>query len=356
MIWNGLRGHTAQIDRFRRAVQRRRTAHAYAFIGPAGIGKRRVATTIAQCLFCQRVAEGELDACKECSACRQVQAGTHPDLLTIGCPEGKRELPIELVAGASERRGREGLCHDLSLKPMSADRRIAIIDDAQTLNEESANALLKTLEEPPPGSILFLISTAADGLLPTIRSRCQPVHFSPLAEDDVAALIRELGWEDDLTHAREAAELSEGSLTTAHDLLDPELRHFRDELQNCLVSVEMNPVEAAEKLMELVESQASDTPGQRQAAGWMLAFAVRRFRELLRRAGAEDAARDADVARLLQQCGGDSRIAADRLAGSIDRCVEADLHLQQMMPVSLCVAGWCDDLSRIQRGLLPLSG
>jgi DNA polymerase-3 subunit delta' len=135
------------------------------FVGPDGVGKRLVAKGIAQCLFCQRVSDEQLDACGACAACRQVLADTHPDLLTVGCPEGKRELPIALIAGEGERRGREGLLHDLSLRPMSATRRIAIIDDADTMNEESANALLKTLEEPPPGSLLFLISPSLDALL-----------------------------------------------------------------------------------------------------------------------------------------------------------------------------------------------
>ncbi len=356
MIWNRLRGHAAQIDMFRRAVQRNRTAHAYSFIGPSGIGKRQVAAMIAQCLFCTKFDDTELDACGTCAACRQVAAGTHPDLLTIGCPTGKRELPLELVAGPPERRGREGLCHDLSLKPMSADRRIAIIDDAQTLNEESANALLKTLEEPPPGSILFLISSGADALLPTIRSRCQPVHFSPLAEDDVAELILELGWESDRDQARAAAQLSEGSLETARELLDPGLRKLREELHQRLGAIAKDPVGTADALVELVESQASDTPGQRQTAGWMLAFAVRQFRDLLERMGRGEAGNDAQVEQLLLRCDGDPKVAADRLVASIDRVVQADFHLQQMMPVPLCLAGLCDDLSRIQRGLLPLAG
>ena len=356
MIWNRLRGHSVQIEMFRRAVQRNRTAHAYSLIGPGGIGKRLFAHLFAQCLFCQEVANDDLDACGECPACRQAAAGTHPDLLTIGCPEGKRELPIELVAGPPERRGREGLCHDLSLRPMSADRRIAIIDDAHTLNEESANALLKTLEEPPPGAVLFLISTSADALLPTIRSRCQPVHFSSLPEADVAALVVELGWESDVNQARDAAALSSGSLTTAQDLLDPGLRKLREALQSQLVAVAQDPVAAADALVELVESQASDTPGQRQAAGWMLAVAVRQFRDLLEQIGGSESQSDADVAQVVRRSGGDAIVAADRLAASIDRCVQADFHLQQMMPVPLCLAGLCDDLSRIQRGLLPLSG
>src|SRR5688572_4728736 len=102
MIWEQLRQHRPQVDMFRRAVGRERLGHAYLFIGPEGVGKRLVARGIAQSLFCERISENELDACGECPACRQVLAGTHPDLLTVACPEGKREIPIKLMVGEDD--------------------------------------------------------------------------------------------------------------------------------------------------------------------------------------------------------------------------------------------------------------
>lgn len=339
---------------FRRAVRRRRTAHAYVFVGPDGVGKRLVARNIAQALFCERIPDDELDACGECPACKQVRAGTHPDLLTVACPEGKRELPIELIAGSTENRGREGLCRDLALRPMSAERRIAVIDDADKMNEESANALLKTLEEPPPGSILFLISASLDALLPTIRSRCQPIHFHALPEQDVAELLLELGLTADAGAAQQAAALSEGGLATARQLLDPELRKLHDALRERLSATEFRSLETAEALMALIEELGPDTAAQRQLAGWLLRFAVSWYRDALSRATAPDAAgEDPAVQSFVQRCG-DPVEAADRLSAMLDRCVLADLHLQQMMPVPLCLEAWCDDLSRIHRGTLPL--
>ncbi|MCA9081573.1 MAG: hypothetical protein KDA58_13500, partial [Planctomycetaceae bacterium] len=171
MIWDRLKGHQTQVEMFRRAIDRQRLAHAYLLVGSHGIGKRLFVHLLAQCLFCDQHAEEELLACGRCSGCKQVLAGTHPDLLEVGCPKGKKELPIELLVGPPERRGREGLCHDLALRPMSASRRIALINDAELMNEASANALLKTLEEPPRDSLIFLTTPDTEPILPTIRSR-----------------------------------------------------------------------------------------------------------------------------------------------------------------------------------------
>ncbi|MBL8851507.1 MAG: DNA polymerase III subunit delta' [Planctomycetaceae bacterium] len=333
----------------RRAVQRGRIAHAFLFLGPEAIGKRLVAQRVAQSLFCQRVPDEELDACGACSACRQVRAGTHPDLLTVACPEGKRELPIKLILGEEESRGREGLLHDLSLHPMSATRRIAIIDDADKMNEESANALLKTLEEPPPGAILFLISPSLETLLPTIRSRCQKLQFAPLTDDELAGLLVELNWEQDRSAADAVAALSEGSLATAKQLLDPSLRKLRDDLLARLSQTQLSSATMADGIISLIDEIASDVPGQRQVASWLLRFAIDFYRLVIEQ-GLSGAEAGPAWQALLVRAGGDPVAAADLAAAAIDRCVLADLHIQQMMPVPLCLEGWCDDLSRIHRG------
>jgi DNA polymerase-3 subunit delta' len=338
----------------RRAIHRGRVAHAYLFLGPDGIGKRLVAMRIAQSLFCPRIPDEQLDACGECPACRQVLAGTHPDLLTVACPDGKRELPLALIIGTEENRGREGLLHDLSLHPMSATRRVAIIDDADKMNEESANALLKTLEEPPPGAILFLISPSLETLLPTIRSRCQKVQFAPLTDDELAGLLVELGWEPDRAAADAVAALSEGSLATARQLLDPGLRRLRDLLLDRLTRPQLPAVPLADELIAVIEEIASDTPQQRQMAGWLLRFAIDHYRRTIEAGLAGAGEPGATWQALLARAGGDPLEAADLAAAAIDRCVLADLHIQQMMPVPLSLEGWADDLSRIHRGGAPL--
>jgi DNA polymerase-3 subunit delta' len=346
MIWSDLRGHTPQVEMFRRAVQRGRMAHAYLFVGPPGIGKRLVAARIAQALFCDRHAEAELDACGVCGPCKQVQAGTHPDLLTLGLPEGKKELPIAALLGADERRGREGLLYELSLRPMSATRRIAIIDDADRLSEECANALLKTLEEPPPGSILFLLTPSSDLLLPTIRSRSQPIVFSPLGVEEVAELLLAQEQAADRQAAEEAARLSGGSLETARQLLAPELRQLRELLHAALSTPRFDPVETARQVLAALDEWGGASADQREYAAWLLRFAVDFFRQVF--APEDDASpRIAQFRRALPLA--DPR-TADRVTLALERTLRAEEELQQLLPPPLCLESYCYDLGRIFRG------
>src|SRR6185436_654530 len=118
-------------------------------------------------------------------------------------------------------------CLDLGLKPMHGTRRVAIVDDADDLNDEAANAFLKTLEEPPPGTVLILIGTSAELQLETILSRCQVVRFDPLPVSEIAGLLREQGVARDSADADRLAARSEGSMQRAGGLADAELERFR---------------------------------------------------------------------------------------------------------------------------------
>lgn len=347
-IWQELRAHHEQVAMFRRAVQRGRTAHAYLFVGPAGVGKRLFARKITQALFCHRHADAELEACGTCSACKQVLTGTHPDLLTVGVPEGKRELPVAAIMGDDDHRGRAGLIYDLSLRPMSAARRIAIIDDADRMNEEGANALLKTLEEPPPESILILISPASDLLLPTIRSRCQPLLFGALAEQDVAELLVQLEWERDPAAAAEIARLSGGSLDTARQLLEPGLRGLRETMATALAAHPFSPVETSARVLKALEELEGGTAVQRDGASWLIRFAVDFLRQSL--SPVVDVA--GPVARFRRAHPPDDVAAADRIVAALDRCLQSEDQLQQSMPVPLCLESLLYDVGRILRGAL----
>ncbi len=180
MVWQGIEGHDAIADRFRTALTHGRLASTFLFVGPAGIGKRTFALKLAQSLLCQAVPAEQLAPCGTCDSCIQVLAGTHPDLHLVCKPADKGFIPLAAFIGDDDHRMREGLCHAIALKPFMGGRRIAIIDDADYLNEEGANSLLKTLEEPPPRSVLILIATSLERQLPTIRSRCQTVRFGRL--------------------------------------------------------------------------------------------------------------------------------------------------------------------------------
>ena len=151
MPWARVRGHDELASAFRQRIRLGRFPHAFLFVGPEGVGKKLFALTLAQALLCERREESDFEPCGECASCQQVVAGTHPDVLQVSRPEERHELPIDAI---------RKLNHDLSLAPMRGRRRIAIVDDADYLNEEASNAFLKTLEEPPPGSVLI---TGGDG-------------------------------------------------------------------------------------------------------------------------------------------------------------------------------------------------
>ena len=209
----------------RDALSQGRFPHAFLFVGPEGVGKRTFALATARALLCERSPETAFEPCGACPSCLQVGAETHPDVLQVGKPEEKHELPIQVI---------RDLCIDLGLKPMRGTRRVAIVDDADDLNIEASNAFLKTLEEPPPGSVLILIGTSSEGQIDTVVSRCRVVRFDPLSETDLVELLLEKGVADGPEEALRLARLGEGSVGRAIDLADPALDHFRREMIDAL--------------------------------------------------------------------------------------------------------------------------
>jgi DNA polymerase-3 subunit delta' len=183
-VWRAIVGQPAAVGLLRRALAGGRLAHAYAFVGPAGVGRRLTAIAFAQAALC---AAG---GCGSCASCRRVAAGQHPDCRLVaptpppGNPRGPATLRIEQV--------RE-LEHVAALAPLEAARKVFILDDADRMTLPTAQALLKTLEEPPPRTHLVLIVANPRALPPTVLSRCQRVRFRPLADGETAALLEARG-------------------------------------------------------------------------------------------------------------------------------------------------------------------
>ncbi|MEZ6093285.1 MAG: hypothetical protein R3C03_03460 [Pirellulaceae bacterium] len=137
MIWEKLVGHDSQKESFQKRVARGNLASTFLFVGLEGIGKRMFAEGLAEALLCHNSNPKVLAACGKCPGCVQVQTGNHPDLLQVQRPAEKNVLPIELFVGDREHRSDEGLCRDIRMKPSRAgSRKIAIIDDADYLNQE----------------------------------------------------------------------------------------------------------------------------------------------------------------------------------------------------------------------------
>jgi DNA polymerase-3 subunit delta' len=158
------------------AIKRGRIASSYLFAGEQGIGKKFTAVNFAKALNCLNPVD--FDACDECPSCKKIDAGTHPDFLVIES-EGE-EIKVDAIRKLEEV---------LSLKAYEAGTKVVIVDDAERMNIHAANAFLKTLEEPPSGSLIILVSSSPDRLPETIRSRCLRINFTPLSPEACATVI-----------------------------------------------------------------------------------------------------------------------------------------------------------------------
>jgi DNA polymerase-3 subunit delta' len=275
----------------------------------------------------------------------QVDAGTHPDLEFIAKPDDKSFLPLELLLGDKEHRRREGLLHQIGLKPFMGGRKIAIIDDADYLNAEGANALLKTLEEPPPRSVLILIGTSPAKQLPTIRSRCQLIRFQPLGEAIVADLLLAKGLAQDAAEARRLAYYSGGSLERAGQLADPDLWTFRGTLYQRLAEGTFDNVAFAPTVAQFVDAAGKEAPPRRQRFHQIIQFAADFYRLLLRaQAGAAESA-DADLRQFLETALHRGPTSAETTAKRLERCLEADRQIDRNANQSTLIEAWLDGLA-----------
>lgn len=346
MSWQGIEGHDVVVAQFRQRLARDRLASTFLFVGPAGIGKRTFALKLAQALLCRQGESELLEPCGECASCVQVVAGTHPDVLHVRKPDDKNEIPIALLIGSKERRMQEGLCHDLWLKPTPGGRRIAILDDADHLNEEGANALLKTLEEPPPRAVLILVGTSVDRQLPTIRSRSQIVRFQPLPAEIIAGLLITKGLVADSTEAQRLAEHADGSLTLALELTDHELWTFRGQLLGQLRETPIDGVQLGRMVTTFVESAGKDAIVRRARARQVLRFAAEFFRQLARTLVGAPLETDRDLRSSAESAAagwpGDAQSAAECVGRTLEAISQIDRYVNQ----GALLDCWADEVSR----------
>ena len=325
MTWQGILGHDEVAERFRLALTRRRLASSFLFVGPSGIGKFTFALRFAQTLLCSESDPSAMSPCGRCENCRQVELRTHPDLILVSRPADKAFLPLELLIGDKEHRMREGLCHDLGIKPFMGARKIAVIEDADYLNAEGANCLLKTLEEPPPRSVLILIGSSAAKQLPTIRSRCQIVRFNPLPEDALANLLVERGLAADARDAARLAAMSEGSLDHAAELAVPGIKTLEENLLAGLAS----PLPSAMRLSAAVLAFVEEAGKEASARRLRLAQVIRLVIGYYRRLTLENAM---------------AGLCDNRAAACLERCLEALEQIDRNVHQTALVECWMDDL------------
>jgi DNA polymerase III subunit delta' len=208
-MWTSIIGHDRQIENLKRALAAGHLPNAYLFCGPHGIGKRRTADAFAAALLCPAAAANAQEPCGTCAACVKCVSGNHPDLFVVEPALSERgavqSIKIDTLRELSGR---------LQFHPLEATAKLAIIDGADRMMEAAANSLLKILEEPPAATHFILITPYPERLLPTIRSRCQRIAFSPLADTEIAAALTAQG-SLSKEEAIRIARLAGGSLGTA---------------------------------------------------------------------------------------------------------------------------------------------
>jgi len=345
-MWHGIEGHDDVAGQFQRALARGRLASSFLYVGPAGVGKRLFALKLAEALLCQTRPEEAMDPCGQCPACTMVRAATHPDVQVVGKPADKSFIPLELLIGERERRRQEGLCHNISLKPFMGGRKIAIIDDADYLNEEGANCLLKILEEPPPRSVLILIGTSPARQLPTIRSRCQLIRFRPLPIETVAELLVSRQLVSESGEARRLAQYSEGSLQRALEFADPALWAFRSTLYQQLAQPVLDSLRLASATSEFVEQAGKEAPPRRQRLRQITLMSAEFYRQFLRALSGAPPSDDPDLNRYVEQAIRDLPTDPDKAAIRLDRCVEAASQIDRNANQTTLIEAWLDDLAR----------
>lgn len=199
--WENILGQREPKRRLRRLLETDRLPHALLFSGPEGVGKRRTAEAIAAALLCSSPAAGH--PCGTCESCRAFSRGIHPDFFFV-VPEavgkGARSIRIEAM---------RALGSALARPPELAPRQVALIDDAQRMNEAAANSFLKTLEEPTGDVVFLLVTGMRAALLDTIVSRCLEIPFGPLALPELSEVLHRHGVEAE--EAAALATLADGS-------------------------------------------------------------------------------------------------------------------------------------------------
>ena len=197
-------GHRGVIELLEREIIE--PAQSYLFVGPSNVGKATIARRFAAALLC-----GEDQACFG-----RVLAGVHPDLVLVE-PEGRASITVDQARRVVSQATRT---------PLESDRKVFLLEEGGMMNDEAANALLKTLEEPTPATVFVIVTETEDDLPDTVASRCRTVVLGRVSEPEVAAGLTNLGIEED--QAIEAARIAGGRPGLALALAtEPQVADYR---------------------------------------------------------------------------------------------------------------------------------
>jgi DNA polymerase-3 subunit delta' len=296
-------GHHRLISLLSRAIARGTLPPSLLMAGPAGVGKRRTAIAVAQAVNClaPRTSDNALDydACGECSACRRIERGAHPDVIVLE-PGDTGTIKIDEVRDVVQKAG---------YRPFEGRRRVVIVNEADALVDAAQNALLKTLEEPPSASVFILVSSMPDALLPTVLSRCPRLRFGPLSASEVARVLQEQH-EYSETDARAAAADADGSVGRALSAESADLTAARDAASRLLEHA-ARVSDPSRRLDAVKDLTGAKTPAAERD---QLAACLRSMSSILRDLGI--LASSVDASALVNP---DLRPQLDRLGSAYDR-------------------------------------
>ena len=177
--WESVIGQNQLTDNLQNALKFNKISHAYMIQGEKLSGKRMIADIFARALQCE--SEGERP-CNQCRSCKQAMNGNHPDIIYV---EHDKPNVISVDNIRTQING------DIAIKPYSGPHKIYIMDEAEKMNTQAQNALLKTLEEPPEYAVILLLTTNVESMLPTILSRCVVLDTKPVADDKIKKYLME---------------------------------------------------------------------------------------------------------------------------------------------------------------------
>ncbi len=249
-------GHRRVTEYLRESIRTGRVSHAYILDGPEGIGKMLTARVFAAALLCR---EGGEEPCGKCISCRQMEGGNQPDVAYV-----THEKTVITVGDI-----RTQLCNVVPVKPMAGPYRIFIVDEAEKMNEEAQNALLKTLEEPPSYAVIILLTANANALLPTIRSRAVTLPMLPVPEEELTEWLMAREQIPDY-RARMLAIYSGGCPGVALSCArSEEFQTQRDEVVSMLKAV---PTMREDRMAEFARGFAKDKESQETELGLILVW------------------------------------------------------------------------------------
>lgn len=258
------------------AVQEGRLSHAYLFIGVPGAGMHEAAEALAQCVICDNGGDGS------CGECIRVAHHTHPDVKYYA-PEGVSSYLVDQIRSILE---------DVQLTPVRAKTKVYILDGADRLRGAAANALLKTIEEPPSGVIFILIARSADAMLPTIVSRCQQVPFRVIPPASAIQIVEQTAGANK-TEARIALSIAGTPERAAELLASPGRRNVRRVVVRVLGELAHDDawdvLVAAKEICDAVREPLDDARGSRSGvvsdrdAEYLSAKALRQIEEANKR-------------------------------------------------------------------------